>query len=574
MPELKDIQKEILEAIPKETLHNHPLLDRIHEELELLEITEGLNGINNLLSFYNIWQKCKGKKGDKNEINSLVAYALGLTSEKPDGDFLPKRRAFARAGFPDIDTDFDDEQRDAVYKYIIDKYGRKNVGNIGTHGLLKFKSCIRRVCKALDVANAFHKGKEAYISDNEQMVSEILSVFGKSPIIKVKDEEGKQIIVADVDAAMKYCPDFKHYTDKYPEIAEHTRYIQGTFANFGIHAAGIVISDIPLSRIAPLRTAGKGLLGTQYPQDDLESLGLIKFDILAIATLTVIKRTLELIKDNYDIEIDITSLPLDDENTFMLYRSGNLGGVFQCESWPMQQTMRDIGVSSFDDVMAAISLFRPGPMESIPDYCARKKGEMSVDYFHPSIEKHVKPYLEKTYGILIYQETIMQICNSLAGFSITDGYVVIKAIGKKKQHLMDKFAKQFVEGCVKNGVPKDIASEYWSKFIVPFASYGFNKCLDGSMTVKDKLSGKIWKIDALSNMSNLPEIILDSYLDGEIIEDKLIEVFETGEKEIYEIELDNGSILRCTIDHKFICDDKKEHTVDEIIKKDLNILYF
>ncbi len=165
---------------------------------------------------------------------------------------------------------------------------------------------------------------------------------------------------------------------------------------------------------------------------------------------------------------------MSDAPTLALYRAGNLGGVFQCENYGMQKTMREIGVDRFDDVIAGLALYRPGPMDSIPQYCARKKGEEPVDYFHPTIEPHVKPYLEKTYGVLCYQEQVMQICNALAGFTITDGYIMIKAIGKKKQYLMDKFEKQFVEGCVNNGVPQDVAQQYWDKFITPFASYGFN----------------------------------------------------------------------------------------------------
>jgi DNA polymerase III subunit alpha len=241
------------------------------------------------------------------------------------------------------------------------------------------------------------------------------------------------------------------------------------------HASGICISDIPLGRIAPLRRASKETLATQYTMEQLESLGLIKFDVLAISTLTSIKRAVKLIKTNYDIEIDIENLKTDDELTFELYRTGNLAGVFQCEQWGMRQTMRDIGVDSFNDLMAGISLYRPGPMESIPEYCGRKKEIYEVDYFHSSIEKHVKKFLEITYGIIVYQEQIMQICNALAGFSINDGYVMIKAIGKKKQYLMDKFERQFVDGCVKNDVPRNIAQQYWDKFVKPFASYGFNK---------------------------------------------------------------------------------------------------
>jgi len=469
---LKEIRKEIIKNIKREHLH---LLDKIEDELDILEKTEGIDDKNNLQSFYDIWQQNKDKRGNKNTINSWTAYALGMTIKEPDNHFLPIRRAFARAGFPDIDVDFDDERRNEIYDYLIEKYGRENVGNIGTHGSLNFKSCVTRVTKALDISDAFHKGRDAFITENKAQVDEILRTFPKGGVLKVKGDDGKDHFIKSVNDAYEFSSEFKFYMDKYPEIKKHVEYIEGTFANAGIHAAGIVISDIPLEGIAPLRTARKSMLSTQFVMDELELIGLIKYDILGLSTLSVIKRTLKLIKENYDIDIDRDKLPLDDAKTFKLYQTGNLGGVFQCEQWGMQQTMVQIGVDRFEDIMAAVSLYRPGPMKNIPDYCERKKGEAKIDYFHKSIEKFVKKHLKETYGIMIYQEQIQQICNSLAGLSIADGYVVIKAIGKKKEHLMHKYKKQFVQGCINNKVPNEIAEQYWDKYIVPFAGYGFNK---------------------------------------------------------------------------------------------------
>ena len=193
--------------------------------------------------------------------------------------------------------------------------------------------------------------------------------------------------------------------------SEHN-YIANNVIVHNSHAAGMVVSNVPLDEIAPLRTAKKGVLATQFPNEDLELLGLIKFDILAIATLSVIKKTAERVKENYDIDLDIENLPLDDDPTLELYRRGNLGGVFQCERYGMQRTMRDIGVDRFDDVVAGLALYRPGPMDSIPEYCARKRGEKSVSYFHKSIEPYVKPYLEKTYGVLcIHEDTLISMAD-------------------------------------------------------------------------------------------------------------------------------------------------------------------
>ena len=386
------------------------------------------------------------------------------------------KRVFARAGFPDIDQDFADSGRDKVYEYIIKKYGRENVGNIGTHGTLQFKSSITRTIKALDIADSFHKGKEAYVTDNAAKVNEILNPFPKGGVIKIRDkEDGKSYFIRTVQDAYDHCSDFKYFMDKYPDIKKHAEQIEGIFANTSIHAGGIVISDIPINQIAPLRLAKNKVLATQFSPENLEELGLIKFDILSLSALTVIEKTLIMIKKNYDIDVDIYNLPFDDYKTLELYRKGNLGGVFQCEQWGMQKNLRDIGINRFEDIAVAISLYRPGPMENIPSYVARKKGEESISYFHPSIEPFVKPYLKDTYGIVCYQEQLMQVCNAMAGLSITQGYILIKAVGKKIKNLMDKFEKQFIEGCIKNKINRDIAQQYWNKIILPFAGYGFNK---------------------------------------------------------------------------------------------------
>jgi DNA polymerase III subunit alpha len=524
--------------------------------LDIFETTEGIEGKNNLQSFYDIWANNKDSVGSKNVINSWTAFVMGMTSQKPTGDFFPHRRAFARAGFPDIDMDFDDENRDKVYEYIINRYGRGNVGNIGTHGSLKFKSCITRLVKALDIADSFHKGRDSYITDNAIKVNEILSPFPKMGAIKVKDKDGNMQFVKSTEDAYKYSSEFKFYMDQYPEVRKHSKNIEGTFANFGGHAGGIVLSDIPLEKIAPLRTAGKGMLATQFTMEQIESLGLIKFDILAISTLSVIKKALELIKKNYDIDVDIKNLPVDDGATFDLYKTGNLAGVFQCEQWGMRQTMKDIGVDSFDDIMAGIALYRPGPMESIPEYCARKEGYSKVNYFHPSLEKFVKPYLERTYGILIYQEQIMQICHSLANFSITEGYVVIKAIGKKKEDLMHKFEKQFIGGCESNGVPQAVAQEYWTKFIKPFASYGFNLAHAG----------------AYSFLSYQTAYLKANYTDEFVCALLSVESNRAHHEKVIELEKDLGKKMNIKVLSRSVNTSKVAYTIER--KKDLQSKIF
>lgn len=608
----KQAKAEVIENIKKpenmQRIENHAesskIKEAIKQEISMMAQTEGLNGYV-IEEFLKVIHQFDGNIGSENKINSWTAWALGLTTKEPDGDFLPKRRAFARAGFPDIDTDFDYERRQEVYDYIIDQYGRKNVGNIGTYGALKMKSFIKRAFKAIDPDKIWQDtkvAKEQWKSECNLRADEILKSlppqYGAK--LKVKGDDGQEHVINTVEDAYNHCKGFRYYIEKYPDLLEHSRSLEGLLSIYGVHAAGIVISDCPLDEVAPLRqtriikSAGDGEnvekvyeYATQFEYNDLESMGLIKFDILALSTLTVIAKCVKLIKENYEhmANFDIETIPLNDPEVFRLYQSGNLVGVFQCEEPGMQKTMKQIGVDRFDDIVAGVALYRPGPMEYIPQYVARKKGHEPVSYFHKSIEPFVKKHLQDTYGLLVYQEQVMQVCNSLAGFSITDGYKMIKAVGKKKKDLLDKFAKHFVDGCVANGVDRQVATDYWDKVIIPFADYAFNKCLLGTTTVQDCKTNEIYTLEQLAEMfdateesiiddPNRPDIYIKSYLNGDFVEDQVLDVFETGEKEVYEVELENGMIVRCTMDHKFLCSDSKVRTVSEILEGDFEILSY
>ena len=480
--ELRSKYRELL----KNSLHMHRVtLDEAKiaaQEIEEMITLEGLKSSSVLHEFDSIFDASSGKAGDRNDANSWLAFAIGMTSKKPDGLFMPARRIFARAGFPDIDADFEFERRQEVYDYIIERYRRENVGNIGTYQTLKMRSYITRAVKALDLANAFHQGKEEFTKKNNILVREIIDSLPeqRGAFLKVYDDDGEEHQVISMKDAHKYCDQFRRKVDQFPDLVHHADKLEGLSSSFGVHAAGIVISSEPLQTIAPLRSTSGGEGGgvdfaTQFPYEDLEYIGIIKFDILALSTLSVISECMKILKLRKGIELDITNLPLRDDATFELYRTGKLVGVFQCEERGMQKTMVQIGVDRFEDICAGIALFRPGPMANIPAYCARKNGSERIDYFHPTIEPFVKDILDPTYGVLCYQESIMQICNSLAGFTISEGYQVIKAVGKKKGDYLAKFKSRFVKGCCANDVPQEVAEKYWEDFIMPFAAYGFNK---------------------------------------------------------------------------------------------------
>ena len=518
-----EIKNEMLKAVKVDG----ETLKCIEAEIDEFASREGIDGKSILQKFYSQWKS--KKKGHKNPWNSKAAYYLGLTTSKPDGDFFfNKRRAFARPSPPDIDSDFDYEQRYKIIDYLVAKYGRGFVANVGTMGGLKLRSAVTRIVKARDIANAY--GDPDFTPRNMDMVSEILNSLPKQrgAVLKIKDENGEEKVIKTCADAYKYCPDFKHYMDKYPEILEDASVLEGLLSIFSVHASGLILSDVPLEQIAPLRTAkdssGTVSLATQFAYEDLELLGLIKFDILAISTLTVIAECVKMIKENYGIDIDIENLPLESsesieaQKTYELYRSGKLTGVFQCESTGMQDTCVEMGVDRFEDIMALISLYRPGPMDNIPEYCARKKGDKKIDYFHKSIEPFVKPVLAETYGILVYQEQIMQICNLLAGMSLTEGYGLIKGVSKKKEDIIEKYHKKFVDGCVKNGIQQNIAEQYWEKFIIPFAYYGFNKSHAAAYSLNSYITAFL--------KANYPEEFMCAYLNVETRRRKLDRVLE------------------------------------------------
>jgi len=571
---LDETEKVILEALvlcPRNVDRS-----KIKVELALMKKTSGLNDKNNLAQFYHIWQQSLGTTGHKNTIHSWTAFVLGMTDVEPSDEFLPDRRSYARVGYPDIDTDLDYFHRDRVIAFLESKHGKEHVAHIGTYNKMSFRAVVTRITKALDIAGAFHKGKDAYKAENMIKVNQILESIPKvKGLLSGKDfVTGEQIKVKTVQDAMRCFKDFNVYMTKtYPEIKKHSDHIEGLNQAAGIHAAGICLSKLPLREIAPLRLMNDGY-ATQFTGEELEELGIIKFDFLGLSTLSTIDSTLKLIKSNYGIDLDMDEInKVDDADTFKLYRTGKLAGVFQCEEGGMQRKIMDIGVDSFEDVMAAIALYRPGPLQFIPKYCACKHGLEKPDYFHPVIEKLAKPYLGKTYSIVVYQEQIMQICEVLAGLSKTEGYTLIKGVGKKKEQLVKGYRGQFIAGCVKNGIPENIAEEYWEKTIIPFSGYGFNACLTGDMRIYDKLSGNYYRIDELDHVLKNQKIVLDSYIDGKIIDDQLLETVHTGKKDVYEVELEDGIKIKSTLDHKFYCEhDGYEHTLEEIISNDWKII--
>lgn len=378
--------------------------DRVCQEISLFEEYDVCGDILTLHNKKNCYTN--------NRINSLVCYLLGITSKLPDGPLLiEKRRTYGRVGFPDIDMDFNHHRRGEIFDYLYNKYGRDRVANIGTVQRLTIKNCLHKTISVLDPEqsvifdSAGNKVKND-TSDNFALRLKIVETLPKQPILK----DGKGNVINTIEKAYEEFSDFRKMMDKYPEVYRVACHMQGGISAMGSHAAGVVVSPIPLCEISPVHLTGKikdneddndnKTIATQFTAEDVESLGLIKIDILGLLTKTVIRMTCNLIRDRHGIEINTEKIPLDDKKTFELFKNGHVDGCFQLENWGMQKTLQEIGIDSFDDLVAAIAMYRPGPMDFIPVYASRKKNPKSVSYLHPIIEKYTK----NTYGIICYQE--------------------------------------------------------------------------------------------------------------------------------------------------------------------------
>lgn len=378
---------------------------------------------------------------------SLVCYCLGITDIDPiEYDLLFERFLNPeRVTMPDIDTDFPDVYRDQVIDYVVEKYGSKRVSGIVTFGTLAAKQALRDVARVLNVPT--------YQID---LVSKRIPGFTK---LKLKDfynqdQEFKKIIDSDKKLTLMY------------KIAS---FIEGYPRHTSSHAAGIVMSQKDLDEVIPL-TMSDGMYLTGFTMEHLEELGLLKMDFLGLKTLTTIMNVIKEIEDKENIKIDFNKIPLDDKRVLDLFSRADTTGVFQFESEGMKNFLRKLKPSSFEDIFAAIALFRPGPAGNIDSYIRRKHGEEQIEYLDPSLE----PILKSTYGIIIYQEQIMQIANVLAGYTLGEADILRRAMSKKKMDVLKSEEEKFINKSVENGYSLETAKKIYD-LILSFANYGFNR---------------------------------------------------------------------------------------------------
>lgn len=405
---------------------------------------------------------------------SVVAYCIGITNIDPIKYNLLFERFLNpdRKSMPDIDTDFDDEGRQKVIDYVVEKYGKNQVAQIITYGTMAAKMSIKDVARVMDLPLAESNALAKLVPDKPGI--ELKRVL-HAPL-KTKDgdkslEEKDGLANDDLENVKKLREFYKQKESPAGKVLREAERLEGSVRNTGIHAAGIIIAPKDLMELIPIATAKDSPLWvTQIEGNDIESAGVIKMDFLGLKTLSIIKNALVLIKQLHGVEIDIDAIPLDDAKTFELYQQGSTIGTFQFESPGMQKYLRELKPDKFGDLIAMNALYRPGPIAYIPNYIDRKHGREAISYDLPEMQE----YLEETYGITVYQEQVMLLAQKLAGFSKGDADVLRKAMGKKNRETLDKMKKQFIEGATAKLLPMERLEKIWTDWEA-FAQYAFNK---------------------------------------------------------------------------------------------------
>ncbi|HEY0965107.1 MAG TPA: DNA polymerase III subunit alpha [Candidatus Saccharimonadales bacterium] len=427
---------------------------RLDMEFEVLD-RMGYNGYFLIVQDFINWGKSQGiifGPGRGSAAGSIIAYALNITDLDPlKYDLLFERFLNPdRISMPDIDIDIQDTRRNEVIEYCARKYGDSRVANIVTFGKMAARAAVRDVARVLEVPYA----------ESDRLAKLI------PPPVQGRHVPLSKSIVEDADLKAEY---ESNETSK--RVIDFAIRLEGTNRSHGVHAAGVVIAPDDIVKYAPLEMAQKGVVATQYPMGPVEELGLLKMDFLGLSNLTIINNALRIIKKVYKSEIVLGDIPLDDQKTFELFQRGDTTGVFQLESAGMKRYLRELKPSEFDDIIAMVALYRPGPMQFIDSFIKRKHGEETIAYLHPGMENSLK----NTYGILVYQEQFMQISKEWCGFTGGQADTLRKAVGKKNIELMRKVKIDFVDGAIKHGgADKKTAEKFWDQ-LEEFANYCFNK---------------------------------------------------------------------------------------------------
>ena len=473
---------------------------------------------------------------EENPHNSIILYITGLTDQF---DFEKARSNTIDGSPPDIDIDHDALDRETAIEWCVDYWGEDKVANIITHGTFKPKSLAR-----------------SYYRITEKESEDLSELLKKIPPPKF----GKE---ATLDEVLELNPEVQE-DPRYLEFLEFADRIEGMVANFGIHAAGIIISDHDIDDIVPLWKNKKADRITQFDKDECEELGLIKFDFLGIDTLSIIKECVSLIKDNHDIEINPYAIPDFDEQTYTTLEKGLLTGVFQMETSGMaKELIIKIKPKSIEDLSAISALNRPGPLQAGLDkqYIINKYNDCPPD----ELPENIAEILKNSYWTLVYQEQVMDICSKIAGFTPKEADDIRRAMGKKKVDVLNEYKKQFVNGCISvGGLSKTYSNELWDN-LVGFADY----CLVGDTQIQTDQG--LFAIKELVTEKKIVNVLSYDTENDKYYFQPVTQWHPQGVKKVFRYTFDDHSHVDCTIDHNFLTLNNKMLEIDAIYQRNLKL---
>ncbi|MEM1125684.1 MAG: DNA polymerase III subunit alpha [Bacteroidota bacterium] len=458
---------------------------------------------------------------------SAVAYCLGITNIDPlQYDLLFERFLNPeRVSMPDIDIDFDDRGRARVIDYVVQKYGRENVCQIITFGTMGARSVIRDVARVLSIPLA-----------EADRIAKLIP-------------EGPKVNLASAIHDVPEFADLRNHPDaQIRNLMHYAEVLEGSARHTGVHAAGVIIAPGDVSEYVPIAVAkskGDQVVTTQFDGSWVEDFGLLKMDFLGLKTLTVLNDALALIKANHSVDIDLDAIPLDDEATYRLFQRGETVSIFQFESSGMREWMLKLKPTSINDLIAMNALYRPGPMDLIPNYIDRKHGREDVDYPHPMLAS----ILETTYGIPVYQEQVMQMAQVMGGFTLGKADILRRGMGKKKKSVVDAMYPEFLAGATAQDVDEQTVQTVW-EMMAKFSGYGFNKCVVGETEITHAESGQRTTVGALFH-SREPFTIHALDDTGRLVPRRVTDVMWNGRKPVFELRTRLGKRIVATGNHPF-----------------------
>ncbi len=463
-------------------------------------------------------------------VASLCLYALNVTALDPIKYDLAFERFLNpdRVSPPDVDLDFEYGKRDELFRYVAEKYGHDKTARIGTYGTLKAKDAIKRVAKAMDIGGDYdsateeHKGRSDWKSGGKtlQLVDAISKCIPNIPDLTV-------------DVAMKSFSELSQYIHRYPKVFEYAKKVEGSISNQGVHAAGILICREPIVENVPLRVSDN-IVCTQFDMHEVEELGLLKYDFLALKNLTLIKQCVNLIEQRYHEKIDPNRIEPTDQSVFNILNEGHTEGIFQFEGRGITNLIQDLRIDSFNDMVVVNALYRPGTLRAKidKDYCDYKHGRKKVTFVHPIMEN----ILQETYGMMIYQENVMTVAMKIGGFTASEADKFRKGIGKKQPELIAQLKQKFISGCAKNGVDHATSEKIFG-LCQFFSGYGFNKAHAAAYAYIAYQTAYLKKYYPTEFMCSLLTVSL-----GGADSDEKIKIYEAAARNKIKMTIHNASI--------------------------------